>query len=110
MRSIKAVTAAVLMLASASVYAHGVRFGFAFGFPFYAAPWYYAPPAYYYPPPVYTVPAPLYIEPPQVAAPAQTQTQTAHYWYYCPDSKTYYPYVTQCASAWQRVLPRPPGT
>jgi hypothetical protein len=28
-------------------------------------------------------------------------------WYYCPDSKTYYPYVRQCASAWVPVSPTP---
>lgn len=30
------------------------------------------------------------------------------YWYFCPDSKTYYPYVKQCSSPWQRVEPTPP--
>ena len=29
------------------------------------------------------------------------------YWYYCPDSQTYYPYVKQCASPWHRVAPQP---
>jgi len=29
------------------------------------------------------------------------------YWYYCPDSKTFYPYVRQCASEWQAVTPSP---
>jgi hypothetical protein len=29
------------------------------------------------------------------------------YWYYCPDSDTYYPYVKQCASPWHRVEPQP---
>jgi len=43
-----------------------------------------------------TVPENAYLEP----APS--------YWYYCPDSATYYPYVEQCASAWQRVTPTPP--
>ena len=27
------------------------------------------------------------------------------YWYYCPDTKTYYPYVQSCASRWQEVVP-----
>jgi hypothetical protein len=27
------------------------------------------------------------------------------YWYYCTDSQSYYPYVTTCASQWERVLP-----
>ena len=29
------------------------------------------------------------------------------YWYYCPDSKTYYPYVKECESPWHRVAPQP---
>ena len=31
-----------------------------------------------------------------------------HYWYFCPDSDTYYPYVKECASPWHRVAPQPP--
>jgi len=31
------------------------------------------------------------------------------YWYYCPDSKSYYPYVKECASKWERVPPKPPS-
>jgi hypothetical protein len=27
------------------------------------------------------------------------------YWYYCPDSNSYYPYVSVCASQWERVTP-----
>ena len=118
MRYVKAIAAAGFVLASfaaASAYAHGVRFGFAFGFPIYPAPYYYPPPAYYYPPPVYVQPAPVYVEPPQAAAPAAAaQAESAppaeQFWYYCPDSKTYYPYVKTCTSAWQRVRPQPPGT
>ena len=30
------------------------------------------------------------------------------YWYYCPDSRSYYPYVRECASKWERVPPQPP--
>ena len=30
------------------------------------------------------------------------------YWYYCADSKSYYPYVRGCASRWERVSPTPP--
>lgn len=30
------------------------------------------------------------------------------YWYYCPDSRSYYPYVQECASRWERVAPTPP--
>lgn len=30
------------------------------------------------------------------------------YWYYCPDTETYYPYVKSCASPWHRVVPHSP--
>lgn len=30
------------------------------------------------------------------------------YWYFCPDTETYYPYVKECASPWHRVSPQPP--
>ena len=83
------------------------RFGVVVGAPFY--PWWYYPPAYY-PPAVVTVPVtpPTYIEQgsPQ-PVPAQ---QPQGYWYYCTDSKTYYPYVKECPGGWQRVVPQPsPG-
>jgi hypothetical protein len=67
------------------------------------APWYwpgpyYYPPAYY--PPAYYPPATEYIEPQPSAAPA--------YWYYCPGSRAYYPYVRDCPGGWQPVAPQPP--
>lgn len=97
---------------------HGgnVRFGFYLGVPLYG-PGYYPAPYYAYPPYPYPVPAygyppssppPVYIEqshPPAAAAPAQPQGE----WYYCGDSKAYYPYVRECAGAWQRVPAQPPS-
>jgi hypothetical protein len=91
------------------------HFSFVFGFPaFYPAPVYYPYPSYYYPQPVY-VPPPQYIEqnppapqpaPPAASAPnAPSRGGSGHYWYYCPDSQTYYPYVQTCASQWQQVVP-----
>lgn len=86
-------------------------FGFYFGGPLYA-PYYYPPPYYYGYPPVVVAPAAptTYVErsdivaaAPQAAAPAET------YWYYCPDTQTYHPYVKTCASPWQRVSPQPPA-
>lgn len=89
---------------SGSAAAHGVRFGFNFGFPIYA-PWYYAPPAYYYPPPVVVAPSPpVYVE----RRDAQPAPPQEHWWYYCAESQSYYPYVKDCPSPWQRVSPRPP--
>ena len=39
------------------------------------------------------------------------QSEEASYWYYCKDLKTYYPYVKNCPSGWQQVVPQtaPPG-
>jgi hypothetical protein len=99
--------------ASASAVAHGsVHFGIGIGVPLYPPAYYYPPPAYYYPPayypPVVAAPAaqPVYVEqsPPQAAPPAEQS------WYYCADSKTYYPYVKECRSPWQRVPARPPAS
>jgi len=40
--------------------------------------------------------------------PAQPAQQ---WWYWCASSRAYYPYVENCAEAWQRIEPRvPPGT
>jgi hypothetical protein len=85
--------------------------GWGFGFvdPFwYPYPWYPYPwidygydysYAYVAPPVAPMPPADSSAAPPAAPAPS--------YWYYCPDSKTYYPYVRQCASAWERVAPTP---
>lgn len=83
----------------------GVSIGVPLGDPYYPYP-YYADP-YYYPPRVVVVPEspPTYIErgdPEPDAAPATA------YWYYCAESKTYYPYVKHCPGGWQRVAPQPP--
>ncbi len=81
-----------------------------FGAPLFA-PWYFAPPpAYYYdysagyalstPPPVH------YEEMPSEAVPSEQSS----YWYFCPSSQTYYPYVKECPEGWQQVLPQPAPT
>jgi hypothetical protein len=123
------VTAMVALgiLASSPAAAHGhgggVRFGIGIGIgypgywpgyyrdPYYAYPYYPYYPAYpVYPayPAVVTVPAAptTYVE----QAPAQPIADSAppSYWYYCADSKTYYPYVKECKSQWQLVTPQPP--
>ena len=119
MRSIKLALLVLLAcagtLAAETASAHGprVHFGIGFGFPGYW-PGYYYPPYYpaYYPPYYPQVPAapPVYIEQgvPQ-AAPSQAPApgQSSGWWYYCAESQTYYPYVKQCPSGWQRVTPQP---
>jgi hypothetical protein len=110
---------------------HGPRvtfgIGLGFGAPYYPyyRPYYYAPYPYYYPPVVIRpLPPPVYIERPdtidermqpqaqyQAPAPAQPRASVTQndWWFYCPDSQAYYPYVQQCSVEWQRVTPRPPA-
>ncbi len=106
-------------------YRHGARVGVFVGAPVFAYGWGYRPyypyydPFYYDPfyyPPAY-VPAPVVVRPapPPVyiersdeqASPAAPASND---WYYCPDTKSYYPYVGTCASPWQRVAPQPPAS
>jgi len=79
-------------------------------------PWVYSP---YYPYPVYSpriyAPplAPVIVSPPptvyveQPAVSAAVPTLDAGFWYYCKEAQAYYPYVKQCAGAWQKVAPQP---
>ncbi len=100
----------------------GVRFGlslgvpaFGYGYPRpyyspYYAPSYYSP--YDYPGSVVAAP-PVYVEQGQTEEPAAEPRQGRQgrqgSWYFCRDSNSYYPYVQQCASEWERVAPRPPS-
>jgi hypothetical protein len=99
----------------------GVRFGFSFGVPFYGPAYYpYAPYYPYYP--AYGYPAPAYGYPPVAVAPASpaayveqgtapmasAPVQAQGDWYYCADSKAYYPYVKECPAGWQRMPAQPP--
>jgi len=118
-----AATAIAATLASTYAWAHGgrhhhhrhARVGVFIGGPVFASPWWWHTPYPYYPPATVVVrQAPVvYIEQADAAAPvapaAAPQAQAPQqYWYYCPDSKTYHPYVNTCASPWQRVIPHPP--
>lgn len=86
---------------------------------------------YYYPAPVYpypdpytpavVVPGPVVVAPPAAPAPmpsmpprpapAPAPTVQAQnlpsVWYYCEASKTYYPYVSECAAGWKTVPATP---
>lgn len=84
---------------------HHSHFGLFIGAPLVLAPWYVGP--RYYPPAVVVPPAPtVYIE---KAAPPQS-AESEQYWYYCRDSEAYYPYVTECAGPWQKVVPHAPAS
>jgi hypothetical protein len=83
----------------------GVGLGIALGSLYW--PGYYGYPyPYAYPAPAYSYPAPPagYIEQGTPQAAPQPQGD----WYYCADSKSYYPYVRECPGGWQRVPSIPP--
>lgn len=85
---------------------HRAHFGVVIGIPlpgYYAYPYPYYP---YYPPVVVQSQPPVYVEQSAVSTTSE-QTQT-NWWYYCAESKSYYPYVKQCPGGWQKVSPTPP--
>jgi len=119
--------AGALMFASTDADANGRHFrgrvGVYLGAPLVVSPWWYGPRPYYYGYGPYPYPyygpvvreePSVYIEQsaPEAAAPApapQAQVpQQQQYWYYCQDTRTYYPHVQTCASPWQRVIPHAP--
>ena len=100
------------LVASGAALAHGrggrVHFGFFIGPPVWYYPFYYPPPYYYYPPPVVVQSSPpVYVERPAEAAPAHEPAQQG-WWYYCEQTRGYYPYVKSCPGGWQKVPPAPP--
>ena len=107
-----AALALAALAASTAASAHGPRsrvyLGFNFGVPVYHS---WGPhPYWYYPAPVY-VPAPVVVQQQPTVyveqAPAQPQASAQNWWYYCADSRAYYPYVKDCPAGWQRVAPQP---
>ena len=77
------------------------HFSFSLGFPLYWQPYSY----YRYNPYPTTVvierQPPVFIQ--QSTPPAQPAA--SNYWYFCPDTKTYYPYTQTCPSNWLQVVP-----
>ena len=65
------------------------------GYPYYGYPYYAYPPTVV----VREQPPTQYIE-------QSTPDNAQGYWYYCADSKTYYPYVKDCPAGWQKVVPQ----
>lgn len=64
---------------------------------------------YYVPAPVYVAP-PVYVVPPvAAAAPMVLPDMNSGYWYFCPDSRAYYPQVLECPSGWLQVAPNTAG-
>ena len=100
----------------------GVRFGVNIGIPLFGPGYYsgyYPYPAYPYPADPY--PGPDYAYPGPAMAPSGAYAEQGYAqaapapapapqqdWYYCPNSKSYYPYVRECPGGWQRVPSQPP--
>jgi hypothetical protein len=83
---------AALALLSSAAAAHGrVAVGISFGFPLYYPYWYYPVVPVYYPQPS----PPVYVE------------KNDDHWYYCEQTRAYYPYVKECVGGWKRVPPAP---
>jgi hypothetical protein len=99
------------LVASEPALAHGrsrvsVGVGFGFGYPYWGGPWWaYPPPYYYYPAPVVVQQPVTYVE--QNPQAVSTPAANAGWWYYCDQSRGYYPYVRECPGGWQRVPPTP---
>jgi hypothetical protein len=74
----------------------------------FAAPAFWLFRAPIYAPSVVAAPSapPVYIEQGD-AQPVAVQS-AGDWWYYCAESKAYYPYVKECAQEWQRVAAEPP--
>jgi hypothetical protein len=68
-------------------------------------PWWWGPAAYPYPYYDYYVQRPVVIQQQEPVYYQSTQPAQQYYWYFCPDSNTYYPYVKQCPSGWLKVIP-----
>ena len=60
-------------------------------------------------PPAPVLPTPTAVIPPIVAtAPGAIPDASPPVWYYCEQSKSYHPYVTECTSGWRAVQPSSP--
>lgn len=94
-------SAAVMVCASGVAHASHVGVYIGGGGYYYPAPYYYA-----YPPAV-AVPVPSapqeYVEQGQSGAAPAAGPQSGGTWYYCDDTRTYYPYVKSCSSGWRPV-------
>ena len=82
--------------------------GVGIGFPFYS-PWVYPFPYPAYPFPLYSPPVVVqaapqtFVQQPEAPPPAPAP----QYWYYCPTSQSFYPYVNECPAGWVQVPPEP---
>ncbi len=90
------------------------RVGVFVGAPVIVSPgWYYPGPYYvygpYYSPFAQDQAQPMvYVEQQTSVGAVPPEPQAQPYWYYCQDLKTYYPYVQDCTTPWQLVVPYAP--
>ena len=99
------VLVAVFVLLSAGAlpgYAY-VRWNIGITVPIWGPWWGY--PAYPYP--YYSSPPAVIQQQPAYGGQAPQGGGQPYYWYYCPDARTYYPYVKQCPGGWLKVVPTP---
>ena len=68
-------------------------------------PWGWGVPAYPYYYGNYWPPAVIEREEPPVYVDPTPQAEEQSYWYFCPDSRNYYPYVKKCPNGWLKVIP-----
>ncbi|HVW51650.1 MAG TPA: hypothetical protein VHC91_14835 [Trinickia sp.] len=90
------------------VYMGGPAYPYYYPAPVVPAPYYYAP----YPPPVVIAPGEpdvTYVERSQENDAQAGDQPPQGTWWYCDKTKTYYPYVKQCASGWREVPATPPA-
>jgi hypothetical protein len=86
---------------------HHSSFSFVLGaplyWPSYYRPYAYRPYGWYAQPPVIVQQAPVtYVQ--RETPPATVATE--EYWYFCPDTRSYYPYTQTCPSEWLQVVPQ----
>lgn len=84
--------------------------GYPYYYPYYSYSYpYYYPYSYpytYYPyAPSYNVPS----EPREYIERDESSSEPSDFWYYCRESKAYYPYVKGCPGGWQKVPAQPPS-
>ncbi|MEJ2684652.1 MAG: hypothetical protein P8Z71_09680 [Candidatus Sulfobium sp.] len=77
-------------------------------YPYYSYPYSYGFSPYYYAPSVVPETPQSYIER-EGPEPSPTASNWPQDWFYCPDSKAYYPYVKECKDGWQTVPSTPPS-
>lgn len=97
----------------------GVAAGALLSYPYYYQPYYpYYYDPYYYPygyTPIYRPSTRVilresdYTQEPGYYEPAR-RSSAGDTWYYCRDSRTYYPYVRRCAGGWEKVPAVPPSS